>query len=96
MSWILVSLTSSIGPTFSALALFSGSLHCGGKGKAAEVSTLLSSSFRSLEAKEFKDLELSLSTSEWPDLCQVTILELITVVREMMHRLEWARVLELG
>lgn len=54
-------------------------------------SALHSSSFKSLVAKEHKDLELSLPIVDWPGLSHVIALEPIAVVGEGMHRLAWTR-----
>lgn len=75
----------------SALALFSGRLPCWGEGWDAEGSTLHFSSFRSLGAKELKDLAVSLLISDWPGLDHVITPEPITVAGEVTHRLAGTR-----
>ena len=63
----------------------------GVKGRVQRGSALHLSSFKSLVAKEHKDLELSLPIVDWPGLSHVIALEPITVVGEGMHRLAWTR-----
>ena len=77
-----------------ALALFLRRLPCWSEGKEeVERSTLHFLSFRTLVAKELKDLELSLPNSDWLGLSHVMItLEPVTVAGELIHRLAWTRV----